>query len=105
MNNERFETYSFLPPLTRQQLEDHVAYLFAHKLVPVIEHIEAPSSRTSYWNLWHMPANLELTPQTLLAQLDQCQRMLPYTHIRLSGYDRAQRTCQLCFIVYTPPQG
>ena len=52
-----------------------------------------------------MPANLELTPQTLLTQLDQCQRMLPYTHIRLSGYDRAQRTCQLCFIVYTPPQG
>ncbi len=43
----KLETFSYLPPLTTQQVLRQVHYLLQQGLVPAIEYIEKPTARAS----------------------------------------------------------
>ena len=112
--NSRFETFSFLPPLSPSQAQAQADYILSQGLIPVIEYTENANSTDTYWTLWPIVAprskNNRVNPEEmnaslLMMQIDACSRRNPYAFIRLSGYDKEQKSTEHAFIVKTPMEG
>lgn len=97
--SQRFETFSYLPPLSRDEMLSQIEWMVSHKLTPVIEYLENPERRDRFWHLWPLTDTVGTTPAQLLGQIDQCQRNYPLCHVRLSGYDKTAGYSRLSFIV------
>lgn len=112
MMSSRFETFSFLPPLSPAQAQAQADDMLAKGYVPMIEYAENPSMVDVYWQLWPVvspraeaatrPATQDVNASLLMMQIDACARRHPYAYVRLSGYDRQRRVNAVSFIVKTP---
>ena len=112
--NARFETFSFLPPLSNAQAQAQADTLLTNGYLPIIEFADPNSVNDVYWQQWPVVAprtqGTRVTPQDvnaslLMMQVESCARRHPYAYIRLSGYDAARQTTALSFIVRTPAEG
>lgn len=114
--NSRFETFSFLPPLSPGQIQAQAETLLSNDFIPLIEFSESPAPGETYWQAWHIQlthasptagikTESQLTSGTLLTNIDSCARRHPYAYIRLSGYDKEQQQTAMSFIVHTPNEG
>ncbi len=109
----RFETFSFLPPLSPGQSMSQIENMLKNNFMPMIEFADDPSSDDSYWRLWPL-TNLhkqdakgktkEIEAAHVVTQVDACARRHPYSYVRLSGYDRETQTYGLSFIMRTPAE-
>ena len=54
-NSRKFETLSYLPPLTDEQVRAEVEYIVAKGWNPAIEHTEPENATGSYWYMWKLP--------------------------------------------------
>lgn len=99
---ERFETYSFLPPLSQTQIDAHIDQLIERKLVPLIEYNDMDNHIFSLWNLWHLPKGATPTKLLIKKMLGQCAQNNPNAYVRLSGYNKAERKHSMSFIVHSP---
>ena len=98
----RFETFSFLPPMTPTQVRMQADSMLQKNLVPMIEFLENPTFDDSYWRNWPIPEHKDISATWVMTQVDACSRRNPYAFIRLSGYDPKARICKQAFIVKTP---
>lgn len=97
---QTLETFSFLPPLTQQEVYDQIAYMLSQGLTPAIEH-EAPAQATSsYWTMWKLPFFGEKELSNVVAELEGCHQAYPDHHVRLIGYDSYTQSQGVCFVVY-----
>ncbi|MBI1362754.1 MAG: ribulose bisphosphate carboxylase small subunit [Proteobacteria bacterium] len=103
--NPRFETFSFLPPLSMTDVRKQADYMLDNGFVPVIEFLENPIESDQYWNLWRIPTDEAMTSGWIIKQIELCGRSHPYAHIRLSGYDCKRRMNAHSFIVAVPLEG
>lgn len=114
--SSRFETFSFLPPLSPGQIQAQAETLLNSNFIPLIEFSESPTPGETYWQAWdiqptHSPSATagktepQLTSGTLLTNIDSCARRHPYAYIRLSGYDKTHQQTAMSFIVHTPNEG
>ena len=109
----RFETFSFLPPLSPTQVEAQMRLALTKGWVPMVEFLENPSQADVYWRQWPIqPARraVDGTPEPLSAthlhgQLEACARRHPYATVRLTAYDPTTRLTRLSFIAKTPQEG
>lgn len=110
----RFETFSFLPPLSQTQVESQVNHVLKSNWVPMIEYAENPNSADFYWRQWPIvPTKINATtgkPEGtsaahITAQIDSCARRNPYAFIRFSAYNPHTRQTALSFIAKTPQEG
>lgn len=97
---EAFETFSFLPPLTADEIYDQAAYIAAQGWTPAIEHEHPQNVMDHYWTMWKLPFFGEDDPDAILAEVDECRRAYPSHHIRLVGYDNYMQTQGLAFLVH-----
>lgn len=51
----RTETFSYLPPLTDEQIEKQIAYILRNGWIPAIEYTDRPGPTNHYWTLWKLP--------------------------------------------------
>ena len=51
----RFETMSYLPPLSDAQIERQIAYYLDQGFIPAIEFDETADPTTYYWTMWKLP--------------------------------------------------
>ena len=98
----RLETFSYLPPLSTQQVVRQLHYVLQQGLVPAIEYVEKPTVRDHYWTMWKLPLFEARAAEDVLAEIEACKVANPRSYIKLIGYDRRRQTQAVSFVVQRP---
>jgi ribulose-bisphosphate carboxylase small chain len=98
----KLETFSYLPPLSTQQVVRQLHYLLRQRLVPAIEYVDRPSARDHYWTMWKLPLFEARAAEEVLAEIEACKAANARSYIKLIGYDRRKQTQAISFVVHRP---
>jgi ribulose-bisphosphate carboxylase small chain len=98
----RLETFSYLPPLSADEVRAQLENLARQGLIPGIEHSIDPTPRDSYWQLWKLPFIDRPDADTVLAEVDACAVANPRAHVKLVGYDSVRQGQVVSFVVRAP---
>jgi ribulose-bisphosphate carboxylase small chain len=98
--SRKFETFSYLPPMTPQQVRKQVEYIVACRWNPAIEHTEPEHMDGSYWYMWKLPLFGETSIERILAEAESCHRAHPGHHVRLIGYDNRRQTQGAAMVIF-----
>ena len=96
----KYETFSYLPQLSAEEIRTQIQYVIAQGWNPAVEHVEPSGAARNYWFMWKLPMFGEQSVDVVLAELDACRREYPNHHIRLIGYDNYTQSQGTAFIVY-----
>lgn len=102
ISTRRLETFSYLPPLSDDELALQVESILERRLVPAVEYATDPGARTVYWSMWKLPMFGATTADEVLAEVDACARTHPEAFVKLTGYD-AKRQGQVASFVARRP--
>ena len=100
----RYETLSYLPPLTDQQIVKQVQYLIDQGMIAGVEFEENPKPDTHFWTMWKLPFFGGSSAQELLAEVRECRSEYPNAYIRVIGFDNIKQCQTISFIVHKPNQ-
>lgn len=98
--SRRFETFSYLPAMTPEQLRKQVEYIVARGWSPALEHAEPAHATGSYWYMWKLPMFGETGVERILAEAEACRKANPGHHVRLIGYDRVRQTQGAAMVIH-----
>jgi len=96
----KFETFSYLPPMTSDQVRRQIAYLISQGWNPGIEHTEPENAFQNYWYMWKLPFFGEQSVDAVLAEIEACRREHPNNYVRLVGYDNYAQSQGSAFVIY-----
>ncbi len=96
----KYETFSYLPEMSADQVRAQIAYALRQGWSPSIEHTEPERSMSHYWYMWKLPMFGEQSVDNVLAELEACRRKYPNHLIKLVAYDNYAQTMGLAFVVY-----
>ena len=85
--SRKFETFSYLPEMTKEQIRKQVEYIVSKGCNPAIEHTEPENAFSHYWYMWKLPMFGETNVDTILAEAEACHKAHPKNHVRLVGFD------------------
>ena len=100
MSATKLGTFSYLPPMTPEQIRRQVEYIVARGWNAAIEHTEPERATGSYWILWKLPMFGEKSVERILAEAEACHKAHPANHVRLVGYDNARQTLGTAMVVF-----
>ncbi len=80
----RLETFSFLPPLTVEEVRRQIRHILDQGWLPIVEYSRDPSE--FLWSWWSLPM-LEAGVDEVIAELDACAEAHPEAYVRLVGWD------------------
>lgn len=86
-SSRKFETFSYLPDMTDDQIRKQVEYIVSKGFNPAIEHTEPQNAMSNFWYMWKLPMFGETDVDHILAEADACHKAHPGNHVRLIGYD------------------
>jgi ribulose-bisphosphate carboxylase small chain len=98
----RYETLSFLPPLTDQQISRQIEYMLEQGYIPAVEFEENPKPTDHHWTLWKLPLFEARTPQDVLNEVRECRSEYPNCYVRVIGFDNIKQCQTVSFIVHKP---
>ncbi len=98
--SRKFGTFSYLPPMSAQELHKQVAYLLARGWAPAIEHTEPEHTVGSFWYMWKLPMFGETSVDRVLAEAEACRKANPGNHVRLVGYDKLKQTQGTAMVIF-----
>ena len=98
----RLETFSYLPPLTDDQIAAQIGSILERGSILAIEHTVDPGPWNTYWSLWKLPLFDARAPEAVLAEVETCVRANPDAYVRLSGYDPKRGGRDASFVVRRP---
>ena len=99
---KKTETFSYLPPLTREQITQEIQYILDQGWIPGVEYTPEIDPADSYWHWWKLPLFNAQTPEEVLAEIDACREAHPDCFIKVTGYDNSKRGQMQGFVVYRP---
>ncbi|SDG50241.1 ribulose bisphosphate carboxylase small subunit [Roseospirillum parvum] len=102
-NSRRMGTFSYLPPMTPEQLRRQIEFIVARGWTPAIEHSEPEHANSNYWYMWKLPMFGETDVDAVLAEVDACRADNPNHHVRLIGYDNVRQTQGASMVVHQAP--
>ena len=111
--NKKFETLSYLPPLTQEQLLKQVDYLLRNNWVPCLEFSKEGfvyrENSTSpcyydgrYWTMWKLPMFGCTDASQVYKELQEAIASYPDAYVRILGFDNIRQTQCVSFIAYKP---
>ncbi|GMY24407.1 Ribulose bisphosphate carboxylase small subunit, chloroplastic [Fagus crenata] len=112
---QKFETLSYLPPLSLESLAKQIEYLILKGWIPCLEfELEHPfvyreNNRSPgyydgrYWVMWKLPMFGCTDATQVLAELQEASKTYPTSHIRIIGFDNKRQVQCISFIAYKPP--
>lgn len=103
--SRKLGTFSYLPPLTTEQVHAQVEYMLARGWACSIEHVEPARATTTYWYMWKLPMFGERDVDAVMAEVRECRQAHPGDHIRLIGYDGRRQTQGLALVVHRGQAG
>ncbi|KAK7275248.1 hypothetical protein RIF29_16358 [Crotalaria pallida] len=115
VGKKKFETLSYLPPLTPESLAKEVEYLLRKGWIPCVEfelehgfvyrenHRSPGYYDGRYWTMWKLPMFGCTDAAQVLKELDEAKKEYPNSFIRIIGFDNKRQVQCISFIAYTPP--
>jgi ribulose-bisphosphate carboxylase small chain len=98
----RYETLSYLPPLTDQQIAKQIQYILDMGYFPAIEFNETSEPTVYYWTMWKLPLFNATSVQEVLNEVNECRNEYRDCYIRVVGFDNIKQCQVLSFIVHKP---
>jgi len=120
-NNKMFETFSYLPPLTDDQIARQVDFIVGNGWTPCLEFSEADIAYTSsencvrmgavsvgyydnrYWTMWKLPMFGCTDPIQVLREVDAATKAFPNAFIRMAAFDSLRQVQVASMLVHRPP--
>jgi len=97
----RLETFSFLPPLTSDEVRRQTEYVLDQGWLPIVEYTQRPAE--SLWSWWKLPMLDDPSPDDVVAELETCAAAHPDAYVRLVGFDPLERqAARVAFVVHRP---
>lgn len=96
----RYETFSYLPPLTRDEIVDQINFILGNGWNASIEHEHPSTASEYYWPMWKLPFFGERDANVVLTEIEACRRAYPDHHVRLVGYDNYAQSKGHAFLVH-----
>lgn len=120
INNKFFETFSYLPPMTDQQIKAQIDYLLRNNYIPCIEfapadlsYITVPTTldsrscsgtyKNSYWPMWKLPMFGCENSDDVMKEIAQCKKAYDDCYMRVVGFDNVAQVQCVSFLVHRPP--
>ncbi|CAL5324833.1 hypothetical protein CsSME_00003959 [Camellia sinensis var. sinensis] len=115
INKKKYETLSYLPPLSKPQLGKEVDYLIRKGWIPCLEfetehgfvyreHHNSPGYYDGrYWTMWKLPMFGCTDSSQVLKELDECTKEYPKAFVRIIGFDNKRQVQCISFIAHKPP--
>ncbi|HBE17879.1 MAG TPA: ribulose bisphosphate carboxylase small subunit [Cyanobacteria bacterium UBA11149] len=100
----RFETLSYLPPLSDAQIIKQVQYILDQGYIPAIEFSESSEPTQHFWTMWKLPLFAARTAKEVLSEVDACRTDYRDQYVRIVGFDNIKQCQVLSFIVHKPNQ-
>jgi ribulose-bisphosphate carboxylase small chain len=96
--------FSFLRPLTDEQIERQVRYAIAQGWPIGIEYSDESPPPNSYWEMWGLPLFDAREPGPIMERLREARAAHPDAYIKINAYDSrpGRQTVALSFIVDRP---
>jgi len=101
--SRKFETFSYLPDMDKDQIRRQVEYIVRQGWQPAIEHTEPENASSDFWYMWKLPMFGETDVDTILAEADRCHEQYPDHHVRLIGYDPYAQSLGTAMVIYRGP--
>ena len=101
----RYETLSYLPPLTDAQIVKQVQYILDQGYIPAVEFSDSSEPEQHYWTLWKLPLFKARTTQEVMFEVDACRTDYRDSYIRVVGFDNVKQCQVLSFIIHKPNTG
>lgn len=98
----RYETFSYLPPLTDAQIARQLQYILESGYFACVEFNEDSAAETCYWTMWKLPLFNASSPQEILSEVQQCRSEYSNCYIRVVAFDNIKQCQAHSFIVYRP---
>jgi ribulose-bisphosphate carboxylase small chain len=98
----RFETLSYLPPLSDAQISRQIEYMVDQGYIPGVEFTEDSSPEHHYWTLWKLPLFNAASVNEVLNEIRACRSEYGNCYIRVVGFDNIKQCQVLSFIVHKP---
>jgi ribulose-bisphosphate carboxylase small chain len=97
-------TFSYLPPLSDDQIKAQVQYALDNDWALSVEFTDDPHPRNFLWDMWGLPMFDVRDPAAILLEVRRCREAYPGRYIRVNAYDRrlGRQTTALSFIVERP---
>ncbi|MGP0128283.1 MAG: ribulose bisphosphate carboxylase small subunit [cyanobacterium endosymbiont of Rhopalodia musculus] len=83
----RYETLSYLPPLTDQQVAKQIENMLDQEFIPGVKFEENPDSTTYFWTMWKLPLLSSPSAQKILVEVRKYRCKYPNGYIRVIGFD------------------
>ncbi|OMO51238.1 hypothetical protein COLO4_37758 [Corchorus olitorius] len=115
IGKKKFETLSYLPDLTREQLAKEVDYLLRSGWIPCLEfelehgfvyrenHRSPGYYDGRYWTMWKLPMFGCTDSSQVLKELEEAKKEYPNAFIRIIGFHNKRQVQCISFIAYKPP--
>ena len=100
VSSRKFETFSYLPEMSAEQIRKQVQYIVSQGWNPAVEHTEPENAMGSYWYMWKLPMFGETDVDRILAEAEACHKAHPKNHVRLVGYDNYKQSKGAEMVVY-----
>ena len=98
--SRKFETFSYLPAMSEDQIRRQVEYLVSRGWNPAVEHTEPENAGGSYWYMWKLPMFGETDVKRILVEAEACHKANPTHHVRLIGYDNYKQSQGASMVIY-----
>ncbi|HEX6491998.1 MAG TPA: ribulose bisphosphate carboxylase small subunit [Candidatus Dormibacteraeota bacterium] len=97
-------TFSYLPPLTDEQIRAQVQYCIDRGWAVSVEYTDDPHPRNFLWDMWGLPMFDMRDPAAILLEVNRCREASPEKYVRVNAYDNTlgRQTTALSFIVQRP---
>ncbi|MBK6974117.1 MAG: ribulose bisphosphate carboxylase small subunit [Candidatus Methylophosphatis roskildensis] len=98
--SRKFETFSYLPAMSPEQIRAQVDYIVKRGWNPAIEHTEPQNAFDHFWYMWKLPLFGEADVTRILAEAEACHKANPDHHVRLVGYDNFKQSQGASMVIY-----
>lgn len=98
--SRKFETFSYLPEMTPEQIRSQIEYIVSKGWNPGIEHTEPANTRSNYWYMWKLPMFGETDVDNILKEVEACHTAHPENHVRLLGFDNFAQSAGASMVIY-----
>ncbi|MFZ9739979.1 MAG: ribulose bisphosphate carboxylase small subunit [Prochlorotrichaceae cyanobacterium] len=98
----RYETLSYLPPLSDQQIARQIQYMLEQGFIPGVEFSESSDATMHYWTMWKLPLFNCTSTQEVLNEVRECRTEYPNAYIKVVGFDNIKQCQTVSFIVHKP---
>ncbi|CAK9137951.1 unnamed protein product [Ilex paraguariensis] len=113
INNKKFETLSYLPPLSEESIAKEVDYMMKKGWIPCLEfdtvgHVHRENSMMPgyydgrYWTLWKLPMFGCSDSSQVLNEIQECKKEYPNAYIRCLAFDNIKQAQCMSFVIQKP---